>query len=88
MSERAGEVPFSLARGGHRGCGCRARVRDDPGCSSGPSGQEGYRGEEAARLNGFQSRRRGRAAITRLGDQRDVETLDLAVAQRVESASR
>ena len=49
MSERASEVPFSLARGGHRGRECRARVRDDPGFRGSDTGQEDCRGEEATR---------------------------------------
>jgi hypothetical protein len=75
MSERAREVPFSLARGGHRGRKCRAHVRDDPGCSSGRAGQEGCRSEEAARHDGSERRGRWRAAIARLGNQCDAAAL-------------
>jgi hypothetical protein len=67
MSERAGEVPFSLARGGHRGRGCRARVRDDPGFRGGT--REEVRGrQETSSGDGFERRWR-RPAVARVDDQ-------------------
>ena len=78
MSERAGEVPFTPARGGHRGRDLLARVRGDPGLCSGTCSQDGG-SKEAAATKDPAARRWEFCLLARMGDYGRAATLKLAL---------
>jgi len=81
MSERAGEVPFTPARGGHRGRDLLARVRGDPGLCSCTCIQDGGSEEAAAAKDRAATRWEFWAILARMGDYGRAAALKLALGR-------
>ena len=79
MSERAGEVPFTPARGGHRGRDLLARVRGDPGLCSCTCIQDDGSEEAAAANDRAATRWEFRALLARVDDYGQAAALKLAL---------
>jgi hypothetical protein len=80
MSERSREeVPFALARGGHRGRDYCARVRDDPGIRSDRTGQASSQ-QEADRAARTAARRRAGAAFAGMDNHIGASTVKRRVS--------